>query len=90
MPSDDEPTYEYAIELPGQGWLFVFSPGSIGSFSLAEQPAPVADNLTDAVEVLRRTRNFYDRIGAAVVAAQLRLVVRSITVVRSGWEEVTA
>lgn len=90
MPSDDEPTYEYAIELPGQGWLHHFSPGSIGAYALAEQPMPVAGNLTDAVEALRRARIFYDRIGAGVVSAQLRLVVRSITVVRSGWEEVTA
>lgn len=85
-----EPTYEYAIELPGQGWLHGLTPGSYLAYMLSAEPVILAGNTTDALEALSRARNFYGRIGAASVGDQLRLVQRSVTLVHSDWIEITA
>lgn len=80
----DDITYEYAIEVPGQGWLLIIIPGT---YSVVPEPVIIGCQPQEAWKDLDRARNFYSRIGAGSVGAQLRLVVRTVTVVRSGWED---
>lgn len=85
--SDDAPTdvtYEYAIEVPGQGWLMSIMPGT---YSVHPEPQVLTGDLEDLQETLRKTKNIYRRMGAAVVGDELRLVVRTVTVVRSDWAD---
>lgn len=76
--------YEYAIEMPGQGWLLCATPSV---YSLVTEPVILGNDAEEARKALERARNFYSRIGAESVGSQLRLVARSVTVVRSDWED---
>lgn len=83
--STEIPANEYAVELPGQGWLHSLLPGT---FSLAANPVLIADELDSAREFLAKAQKFYAKIGAASVGDQLQLVVRSVTLIRSDWEKI--
>lgn len=84
--SPDGLTYEYAIELPGQGWLLSMMPGT---YCVVTEPTVIGGQIDDAWTALGRAQKFYHQIGADVVGSQLRLVARSIAVVRSDWEAIT-
>lgn len=78
MTSREDVAFEYAVEVPGRGYV-----GWMGTL----QPKGMEDGvpLADAEHLLKATQDKYISMGCPEIAETLRLVSRTVTVTRSNW-----
>lgn len=79
-------TSEWGVEVPGRGYVITVLPSII--VELGDDPYTGTASREDAEAGLRRAKHAYTTMGCSEIADTVRLISRTVTVVRGDWHPI--